>query len=57
MLKPTPYKDKDHLCDCLRGIEASRFKASDKSKEDINPNSAYARIIRKQAERKQEIYY
>ena len=55
---PERPEDKDnHCCDVIKYIIATRFKASDKPKEDINPNSAYARIIRKQAERKQEIYY
>jgi hypothetical protein len=57
LLKPTPYKEQDHLCDCLRYVIASRPKSSTEPGEELNPNSAYGRLMARRKNTNQEVYH
>lgn len=54
---PKPYKENDHLCDCLRYIIMSRVKKSDEYEPTQNPNSAWNRMLERRKQRQQEYTY
>jgi phage terminase large subunit len=55
---PERPEDKDNHCaDVIKYIVATRFKPTDLPQEELNPNSAYGRLIERRKSRKEEIYH
>jgi PBSX family phage terminase large subunit len=55
---PERPEDKDnHGADCLKYLVATRFKPSTEPGEELNPNSAYGRLMARRKNTNQEVYH